>query len=70
MVPMIDPMMMMPEGTTLLVVSPSLIGVLLALIAAVVLAAVGTARELGSAPRPRTTTPRATRPSAAAPLPA
>ena len=69
MVPMLDPMMM-PEATMLLVVSPSLIGVMLAFFVAVAVAALGTARELGSARRPRATKPWATRSSAPAALPA
>jgi hypothetical protein len=70
MIPMLDPMMMMPEATMLLVVSPSLIGVMLAFVVAAAIAAVGTARELGSVRRPRAPKSEATRSSAAAPLPA
>ena len=69
MVPMLDPMMM-PGATTLMVVSPSLIGVMLAFFVAVAVAAVGTARELGSARKPRATKAGTTRSSTPAALPA
>ena len=70
MVPMLDPMMIPEATTTLLVVSPSLIGVMLAFFVAVAFGVVATARELGSARRPRATKPGPSRSSAPAALPA
>jgi hypothetical protein len=68
MVPMIDPMI--SEASMLMVVTPSLVGVMLALVGAVAVAIAGTLHELGrtqTARPPQATPPRRTSP---APLPA
>src|SRR5262245_17706026 len=63
MVPMIDPMIpaMIPEATVLLMVTPSLVGVLLAFLVAVAVAIIGTHHELGKTEPPRSPKPRPTR---------
>ena len=64
MVPMFDPMV--PDATMLLMVTPSLVGVMVALLVAVTAAIIGM-RHAGTARPPR---PRPTPHSSPAPLPA
>jgi len=68
MAPMIDPMI--PDATMLLVVTPSLVGVLLAFLIAVAAAIIGTLHELGRTETARPPQPHPARRSSPAPLPA
>ena len=64
MVPMFDPMV--PDATMLLMVTPSLVGVMVALLVAVAAAIIGMRHELGQTGTARPPRPRPTRHSSAA----